>query len=306
MKSKKIHRALEFEQSPWLKKYIDLNSQLRQLATTEFGKYFYKLMNNSAFGKTMEDVTKRKEVHLVTSWKGRYGAESWISKPNSHACTIFNENLVDIEMDKLEVIMDKPIYIGMSVLDISKTVLYEFHYELAKSKMGTNCKLLYTDTDSLLYEIKCPDIYEIVKENIKRFDTSDYPPQNPYKIPLVNKKVPGLMKDECNGRIVTEFIGLRSKMYCVGIENNKFVRKANGVKSNVMQNTINDSHYRDCLLNSTLIHREQFNITSRFHQLYTENFNKLALNPYDDKRCLLPNCTDTLPWGHKNANLPKL
>ena len=119
----------------------------------------------------------------------------------------------------------------------------------------------------------------------------------------MNKKIPGLMKDECNGKIVTEFIGLRSKMYCVGIENNNYVKKAKGVKTNVVKNTIDFNHFRECLFNFTVIYREQFNITSKYHNLYTEKCNKLALNPYDDKRCLLLNCTDTLPWGRKDVIL---
>ena len=139
LKLKKVHKILEFDQSPWFKKYIDLNSRLRQESTTEFDKYFYKLMNNSTFGKTMENVKNHEEVKIVTKWEGRYGAEALISRPNFHSCTIFNPNLVAIEMDKLEVVINKPIYIGMCVLDISKTVLYEFHYNFARTKFGSNC-----------------------------------------------------------------------------------------------------------------------------------------------------------------------
>ena len=237
---------------------------------------------------------------MVSKWEGRYGAEAWISKPNFHACIIFNSNLVAIEMEKLEVMMDKPIYIGLSVLDISKTVLYEFHYEFAKKQFDGKCKLLYTDTDSLIYDIACPDIFQVMRDNISRFDTSDYAPDNAYQLPLMNKKIPGLMKDECNGKIVTEFIGLRSKMYCLEVEHEDFVKKAKGVKSNVIKNSIDSGHFRDCLFNLNLIYRDQCKISSKFHKLYTENYNKLALSPYDDKRYLIKNCTDTLPWGHRN------
>ena len=240
----------------------------------------------------------------VNKWEGRYGAEALISKPNFHACTIFNKNLVAIELQKLEVVMDKTIYIGLCVLDISKTVLYEFHYDFALKKFGSDCKLLYTDTDSLIYEIKGQDVYQIMKDNIERFDTSDYHPDNMYELPLVNKKIPGLMKDECNGKIVTEFIGLRSKMYCLQVENQDYVKKAKGVKSEVIKRTIDSGHFRDCLFNSNQIYRDQCKISSKYHKMYTEKFNKLALSSYDDKRFLLNKSTDTLPWGHKD--IPQL
>lgn len=263
-----------------------------------------KLLNNASFGKTIENVRKRQDIKLVNKWEGRYGAEAWISKPNFHSCTIFNKNLAAIELEKLKILMDKPIYAGMCILDMSKIVLYEFHYDFIKTKLGSSCKLLYTDTDSLIYEIKHPNVYDIIKENIDRFDTSNYSPDNPYGLPLVNKKIPILMKDERAGKIITKMCGLRSKMYSLQVEHEDFVSKAKGVKKNVIKQTINSSHYDDCLMNNNLIYREQCMIRSRFHRLYTEKCNKLALSPLDDKRCLIKNSTDTLPWGHKDAIYP--
>lgn len=304
LRLKKIHRVLEFDQKPWLKPYMDLNSKLRVETTSQFKKDLFKLLNNATFGKTMEDVKKHKEVYLVSKWEGRYGAEALIARPNFQSCSIFNKNLVAIELEKVKVKMDKPIYAGMSILDISKVVLYEFHYDFAKKQFGSDCKLQYTDTDSLIYEIKHPDVYQIMKQNIARFDTSDYAPENPYGLPLVNKKIPGLMKDECNGKIVTKFYGLRSKMYCLQVEHEDYVKKAKGVKSNVIKNSITSRHYHDCLMNSSVIYREQCMIRSLFHKMYTIKCNKLALSPFDDKRYLIPNSTDTLPWGHKDAIPP--
>lgn len=300
LRLKKIHKALEFEQSRWLKPYIDLNTRLRQEATSQSKKDLTKLMNNAVFGKTMENVRKRQDIKLRSKWGGRYGVEALITKPNFHSCTIFNPNLVAIQLDKLQILMDKPIYVGMCILDIAKTVLYEFHYEFMKKNLGSDCKLLYTDTDSLIYEIKNVDAYEIIKENINRFDTSDYPPNNRFGIPLVNKKKTGLMKDECNGEIITCMWGLRSKMYCLQVNYKDFIKRAKGVKSNVIKTTINSSHFDDCLINSILVYRNQCMIRPRFHKLYTDQSNKLALNPFDDKRYLLKNSTDTLPWGHKD------
>lgn len=168
-------------------------------------------------------------------------------------------------------------------------------------KFGSNCKLLYTDTDSLIYGIKHPNVYEVMKENIHRFDTSNYPPDNVYGLPLVNKKIPGLMKDECRGKLITHTLCLRSKIYCIKVYHKDAVKKAKGVKTNVIKNTITSCDYDECLMNLALVYREQHMIRSHFHKLYTTKCNKLALSPFDDKRYLIPNSTDTLPWGHKNA-----
>ena len=294
----KIHRALQFNQSAWLKRYIDLNSEKRKNAKNEFEKMLFKLFNNAVYGKTMENERKHVDIKLVNKWAGRYGAETLIARPNFHSCDIFDENLVAIQLLRTEVYIKKPIYIGLTVLDLSKTLVYRFHYDYMRDRIGDNCKLLYTDTDSLVYEVKNQNMYDMMKTDIHEFDTSDYSPDNQFNMPRANKKIVGLMKDECNGEIMLEFVGLRSKMYSMRVQNKKPIKKVKGIKSSVVQTTITFDDYINCLQEKDILTREQRNIRSRHHILHTERERKVALSALDDKRYLQANTTDTLPWGH--------
>ena len=149
-----------------------------------------------------------------------------------------------------------------------------------------------------MYEVRQSNIYDIMKNNLDEFDTSDYSDSNQFGMPLVNKKVPGKMKDECNGHIMTHFIGLRSKMYCTKIEDENPIKKAKGVKSNVVKKKIEFEDYYKCLFDKEIAVREQHVIRSRLHNIHTEKETKIALSSNDDKRYLIPGSTDTLPWGH--------
>ena len=234
----------------------------------------------------------------------RYGAESYIAKPNFHSTTIFAPNLVGIQLNKTEVVLNKPMYVGFSVLDISKTCLYRFHYDVMPKLVGDDkFSLLYTDTDSLIYSIETEDIYRKIKANIEHFDTSDFPNPNPYDMPRVNKKVVGLMKDECSGEPMTEFVGLRSKMYSLRVNGEDKLKKCKGVKYGVVQHTIHFDDYKRCLDENSVESREQRTIVSRAHRVYTIQQCKLALSPFDDKRYLVPDSkVETLPWGHYQSS----
>lgn len=241
LKIKEVHKVLRFKQSKWMQPYIELNTIQRQRSKNKFEKSLFKLMSNACFGKTLENVRKRVDIKLVNKWDGRYGAKALISKPNFKSCITFNENLVAIELQKSKIKLNKPIAIGVAILEISKYLMYEFHYDfMLKNLDYRDCKLLYTDTDSLIYHIKGDNVYSLIKQHKDRFDTSDYALGNPFDIGLYNKKIPGLMKDENNGRIMTEFVGLRAKMYSLRVENGEeaeeeeeIVKRAKGVKRHV-------------------------------------------------------------------------
>ena len=172
MKLKKVHRALQSKEKAWLKKYIDFNTEKRKYAKNSFEKDFFKLMNNIVFGKTMENIRKRCNIHLETD-PDHFLHQT--AKPTFQSCKIFNENLVAVKMIKDRVKLDKPIYVGMCILDLSKTLMYDFHYNYIKPKYGDEAILGFTDTDSLLYCIKTEDIYEDLYRDKDPFDNSDYP-----------------------------------------------------------------------------------------------------------------------------------
>ena len=213
----KVHRVLEFNQSAWLKQYIDFNTQKRTNAKNAFEKDFFKLMNNSVFRKTMENIRKRVDVRLVTNEKKLL---KMVAKPTYVSSKIFNENLVAVHKIKETITLNRPAYVGLCILDLSKTLMYDFHYNYIKQKYDNKAKLLFTDTDSLTYEIEARDVYSDFWNDKDKFDNSDYPESSPY-FDKTNKKVIGKFKDEAAGVPICEFVGLRSKMYSYIKDNQK-------------------------------------------------------------------------------------
>ena len=231
----RIHRAIEFDQSPWLKTYIDFNTQLRTAATNDFEKDFFKLMNDLVFGKTMENIRKHRNIKLVTT-EEKY--LRMVMKPNFKSGVLFGENLMGCEMDKIKVVMNKPVYLGQAILDLSKIVMYEFHYDYMIPKYGNRLKLCYMDTDSLVYHIKTEDFYADIADDIPtRFDTSGYCPDQPLPVRLF-KKVIGLMKDELGGAIMTEFMALRPKLCSYKKLDGSEDMKCKGIKKCVVKKTL--------------------------------------------------------------------
>ena len=195
----------------------------------------------------MENIRNRVNIKLVND---RDKAKKLTAKPNFKHLNIFCEELIAVHMKKTELKFDKPVYLGMCILDLSKTVMYEFHYKYIKPKYGDKAKLLFTDTGSLMYEIKTEDFYKDISGGVKdRFDTSDYPPNHPSGIPTgCNKKVLGVFKDEVAGRYIEEFVGLRAKLYSYKMFEGKECKKCKGVKKSVVNKSITHEDYKNCFL----------------------------------------------------------
>ena len=221
---KKVHRVIQFNQKIWLKAYIDMNTELRKQAKVDFEKDFFKLINNAVLGKTMENVRKHRDIKFVTTDKRR---NHLVSEPNYHATKWFSENLLAIEMKKAKVKMNKPVYLGLSILEISKTLMYEFWYDYVKPKYGDNVKLCYIDTANFLMHIKIEDFYKDIADDVeKRFDTSNYSVE--CDRPLLkgkNIKVVGLFKDDLGENVVKEFVALRPKTYSYLTNEAKMMKK---------------------------------------------------------------------------------
>ena len=295
LKVTKVHRVLKFDQSPWLKQYIDFNTEKRKNAKNDFEKDFFKLMNNSVFGKTMENLRKRVDVRLVTDENKLL---KLVSKPTYVSSKIFNENLVAVHKIKETLTLNRPAYIGMCILDLSKTLMYDFHYNYIKDKYRDKARLLFTDTDSLTYEIESKDVYKNFWKDKDRFDNSDYPQESPY-FDKTNKKVIGKFKDEAAGIPIIEFIGLRSKMYSYIKDNNKGGKTAKGIKKNVIKSNIKHEDYKDTLLNNKEMYHKMKTIRSDKHELGSYEINKVSLSCFDDKRYIHEDGKTSYAYGHK-------
>ena len=264
-----------------------MNTELRKLAKDDFEKDLFNLMKNAVFGKTMENIRKHRDIKLVTTDTKR---NKLVSEPNYHTI---------IEMNKTKVKMNKPIYLGLSILDISKILMYEFWYDYMKPKYGNDVKLCYMDTDSFIMNIKMNDFYKDIANDVeKRFDTSNYEVNRPLPTGK-NKKVIGLMKDELGGKIITEFVTLRPKTYSYLTDDCKEDKKTKGTKKCVIKRMIKFNDYKNCLLKDEVILKSQQRFISKKHNVYTENINKTALSNNDDKRIVSSDKITSYPYGYK-------
>jgi len=290
---KKIHRAISFTQSAWLKPYIDFNTQKRKQAKNAFEKELFKLLNNAVFGKFMENMRRRLNVELVNTPKR---LRKVCAKPNFQSFKIFNEDLVAVNLKKTNIVLNRPTYIGLCILDISKVYMYQFHYDVIRANYGNRASLLFSDTDSLAYEITTEDWYADMNEYHDLFDTSNFPKDHP----LYNEKnckVLGKMKDECGGVPIESFVGLRPKMYSL-MYGREQKQTAKGVKKCVIEKHLKHEAYTRCLFENTSMHHTMNMIRSYDHQLFSISVSKTSLCPYDDKKFVLDSGIDTLAHFH--------
>ena len=243
----------------------------------------------------MENIRNRVDIRLITN---EDQAKKLISKPNYQHRTIFCENLTAYHMKKTKIFFNKPVYLGICILDLSKTLMYDYHYNYIKQKYASSAELLFTDTDSLMYEIPTEDFYKDIAPDIdQKFDTSNFEKDHISGIASVkNKKVIGMMKDEAGGKQITEFVGLRSKLYSFKFDEEE-EKKCKGVKRSEVKRTINFKDYKDCLFTGNKQMRRMNVIRSHKHEVFSETINKVALSSEDDKRIICEDGVHTLAHG---------
>jgi hypothetical protein len=299
----KIHRVLKFKQSFWLKSYIEFNTIQRTISKNDFEKDLYKLMNNAVFGKTMENVRGHVDIKLYTDEKL---VLKQIAKPQFLQSKIYSEDLIAIKQEKKCVKLNKPIYVGVAVLDLSKLHMYKFHYDFIKVKYGNKATLLFTDTDSLTYHIETEDLYKDMDDNKELFDRSGYTGEGYRSCDNLNKKVIGKFKDETDGKPIIEFCGLRSKMYSVLLEGGKEKKTGKGIKKTALKKYVTHEDYKRCLLGDFKDQRQliSFNNLRTFdHNIGLYRYTKVGLSCSNDKQYLLDDGITSLSYGHKD--IPK-
>ena len=296
MKLKRVKRVLEFEQESWMEPYIRMNTEFRKKAKNSFEKDFYKLMNNSVFGKTMENLRNRVDIRIVRSNETKK-MRKLIASPLYTRHAIFTKDLVGIDMRKSKLLLNKPVYVGMTILDNSKILMYDFFYNELKRQYGEKCELLYTDTDSLLLEVETEDFYKDMEEKKYLYDTSDYPKEHPLHSNM-NKKVLGKMKDECAGTPIAEAVCLRPKMYSILRADEKNIKKAKGVKKNVIKKIITHEKYKETLFSAKQQRHGMNILRSEGHEIYGMHVKKISLSPFDSKRWIEEDGIHTKAYGY--------
>jgi len=270
-------------------------------------KIFFKLLNNAVFGKTMESMRKRIKIELVSS---PTRLQKLINKTTFKFCTKYNDNLAAVTLENKIIKFFKPIYIGFAVLDISKSLMYDYHYNTMKKHFGDNLRLMYTDTDSFIYYIITDNFYNDLLNKqglLECMDTSNLPHEHPCYTSS-RKKIPGLFSDETDGHTMTEFIALRAKSYAYILDNKEKI-KAKGIRAHVVKNHMTFKDHVDCLFTNDEEevkfnpYRENVSIRSYNHEIQTIKSTKLSFNRQDDKRIIQFDRINTYAHGHYRIQL---
>lgn len=300
---KKIHRILRFRQSNFMAKYVNLNVQKRAAATNSFHKNLFKLFLNAVYGRTLLNLRKQRDIKILRQWDGRYGARRYLSRGEFKKVTIFDENLIAVELKKTYINYNKPLFLGVTVLELSKKHFYDIYYNKIKPYFEPDITLGYCDTDSYFLETG-KDIYGFIKLNPLLFDTSNYEKDNKFGIVALpqNKKKPGVLADELGGKTLSEFVCLKSKMYSYKVDGeDSEVKKAKGLTKQITKKITFDD-YKKCLFEGDEykhVYKKQKTLRSENHQVYTYQENKVTLDSKDPKRFINPNNKfETFPYGH--------
>ena len=306
IKITKIHKILTFDEKPFLKEYIDLNTNLRKKAKNDLEINLFKLMNNAIFGKSMENVLNRSNIKLINNDPEKL--LKLIRQPNFQHAYQISDKLCLVESKSIKTVFNKPIYLGACILETSKLYMYQFWYDHLKNKYNNKVELIYTDTDSLIIQVETNDIYKDMLDNKNLYDFSEYPKNHP-NYNIKNKTVLMKFKDEMKSLIITEFIGLKPKMYSFNyIDNNDdkineyddynniIVNKNThkGIKESI---SLKHDEYKRSLYKEELIYKEFYNLQLNKQNIYLDKINKIALNPFESKRYWIDNI-NSLPYGY--------
>jgi hypothetical protein len=311
LKLTKIHRVIEYEQADWMAKYIMFNTKMRTEAKSDFEKDLYKLMNNAVFGKTMENLRSRRDIQIIKVATKTF--IRWVANPSFVSRKCINNNLVIAERNKSNLILNKPVYAGASILDLSKLHMWKFWYEEMRVQYPS-ARLCYADTDSLIYSIISKTEPRFDGSSNGSFDNSDYPKDH-IDYCADNKKVIGKFKDEAKGVPIAEFVGLRPKLYSLRLDKTAYelrgdkdlkyqINKSKGTQRAVVKNKIRMEDYINVLTTGKSLSHRQVNFRTDAHQIYTTSTVKTSLSAFDGKR-YLTNSISSLPFGHHKIVINK-
>ena len=309
LKLVRIHRVIRFRQSRWLEPYVTKNTDCRKAAKSTFEQGYWKLLTNSLFGKLLQNLRKNSNVHFVSEV---IAAERQLSKHTCSGWSAVNETYAVVHQRQSKIYWNKATIVGFSILDLSKLLMYRFHYQVMLPMYTTvkpiygsrgwtehqsKLKLLFTDTDSLCYEVETEDMYADMQKINHLLDTADYPSTHSL-FSTKNAKVLGKFKDECHGVPPLHFVGLRPKLYSILVTEDEAKLRAKGVSLTYTRKYLRHRDYVQCLHAGTTVTASYKTIRSRNHQLATETVRKIALSSFDDKRWLLAETPNTLAHGH--------